>query len=105
MIAPVRSEAERTEALGRALEVRRERARLRADLRERRIRAVDVVRGSDGDPSWAALQVLWLLKAVPGFGEVRAERALHDIGISRTRRLQGLGERQRAELIALLADR
>ena len=105
MTAPVRTDAERTAALDRALEVRRERAMLRADLRERRVRAVDVVRGIDRDPSWAALPVVWLLKAVPGFGDVRAERALHDIGISRTRRLQGLGERQRAELIALLADR
>ena len=105
MIAPPRTDVERTQALQRALEVRRERAQLRADLRERRIRAVDIVRNSDSRAAWGALHVMWLLKAVPGFGDVRAERVMADIGISHSRRIQGLGERQRAELIDHLADR
>lgn len=54
---------------------------------------------------WSTMRVLWLLEAVPGIGPVRAGRIMESVGIAHSRRIQGLGERQRTALIALLEDR
>jgi ribosomal protein S13 len=43
-----------------------------------------------------------LLKAVPGVGAVKAAALLEQAGIDPDRRAAGLGERQRATLIAAL---
>ena len=105
MTAPARTADERAAALDRAQQVRRERAQLRLALHDRKVSAGDVVRDSSSNPAYGSLPVLWLLKAVPGFGDVRARRVMDRIGISVSRRLQGLGERQRTELILALEGR
>lgn len=46
------------------------------------------------------LKVLALLESLPGIGKVKARRVMEDIGISETRRVQGLGEQQRKALLA-----
>ncbi|MDG9688303.1 hypothetical protein QC334_37210 [Streptomyces sp. DH18] len=46
-------------------------------------------------------RALQLLQSLPGVGTVTARRHLVDLGISETRRIQGLGARQRARLIEL----
>ena len=53
----------------------------------------------------ASVRVSWLLESVPGIGCVRAERLMSDLRIAPSRRVQGLGERQRAALIAALGER
>ncbi len=46
----------------------------------------------------------WLLECVPGIGAVRAERIMTALQIAPSRRVQGLGERQRAALLEELAN-
>ena len=105
MSVPARSAEQRSDALAAALASRQERARLRSALKARTLTPLDVIRGSAGNPGWASLKVSWLLEAVPGIGAVRAERMMADVGIAPSRRVQGLGERQREALIAALGDR
>lgn len=102
---PSRTPEQRAAALEAALVARRERARLRADLKAGTVSAADVVRAADANPHWAALRVRWLLEGVPGIGAVRAERIMADLRIAPSRRVQGLGEHQRAGLLALLEAR
>lgn len=102
MTVPPRSADQRAEALTVALAARQERSRLRSALRAREISGVDVINGADGNPQWAGVKVSWLLECLPGIGEVRAERMLAQLGISPSRRIQGLGGRQRAALVAEL---
>lgn len=102
MPVPVRSADERDEALAAAMRARQHRARLRDDLRERRLTGPDVIAGAIENPAWAGLKVRWLLEALPGIGPVRAARLMDDIDIAPTRRLQGLGSRQREALVAAL---
>lgn len=102
---PQRSAQQRAEALAKALRTRQEKAELRAALRQRTVAAVDVVEGSAGNPVWGALRVSWLLEAVPGIGPIKAERLMTQLAIAPSRRLQGLGERQRAALLGELARR
>lgn len=105
MTLPVRTAEERADALAAAMTARKERARLRAALKSRDISAVDVIHDSSGNAVWAALRVSWLLECVPGIGEIRAEQMMTALRIAPSRRIQGLGERQRAALLAELEGR
>lgn len=98
MRVPERSTEQRVAALGRALEVRRELAALRSDLKTARRSGVEVVLGSTAESQWHSLKVLWFLKSLPGVGAIRAEALMSDLSIPATRRLGGLKERQRVAL-------
>lgn len=102
MSVPARTEEQRADALAAALASRQERARLRVALKARELTAADVVRGAADHPAWAAVKVSWLLESVPGIGAVRAARLMDSLGIAASRRVQGLGDRQRAALLAAL---
>ncbi len=105
MPAPARTPEQRAAALDRALQVRRDRAALRAAIKDGSVRAIDVVKGVPRNDQWAALPVVWLLRALPGLGEVRVARIMESMGISQSRRLQGLSDRQRSALIEELTCR
>lgn len=97
-MVPERSAEQRAAALDHALEVRRERAALRSDLKAARCSGAEVVLGSASDGRWQALKVLWLLQSLPGVGVVRAEALMAALAIPHTRRLGGLKEQQRVAL-------
>lgn len=103
MTVPVRSDAQRADALAAALAARQERSRLRAALKARDLTAADVIDGAPGNPLWGGIRVSWLLECVPGIGSVRAERIMSTLQIAPSRRVQGLGDRQRAALLVELA--
>jgi guanylate kinase len=54
------------------------------------------------DPAIARMRVLELLSALPQMGPQRAQTLMERVGISPTRRIAGLGVRQRRELLALV---
>ena len=45
------------------------------------------------------MKVLAVLECLPGLGKVKAGRPMDEIGISETRRVQGLGDQQRKKLL------
>jgi ribosomal protein S13 len=45
------------------------------------------------------MKVLAVLESLPGTGKVKARRLMDQVGISDTRRLQGLGAKQRELLL------
>lgn len=49
------------------------------------------------------MKVLAVLESLPGLGKVKARRLMEEIGISETRRLQGLGDQQRKKLFEKLS--
>jgi hypothetical protein len=102
MTAPDRSPEQRSRALEAALAARQERARLRVALKTRTLSPITVLDQADENPLWANLKVSWLLECLPGIGAVRADRILSDAQIASSRRIQGLGIRQRAALVAEL---
>jgi hypothetical protein len=102
MTTPARSPEQRSRALEAALAARQERARLRVALKSRAMSPITVLEESDENPLWANLKVCWLLECLPGIGRVRAERILAATQIAASRRIQGLGVRQRAALVAEL---
>lgn len=52
----------------------------------------------------AKTKVLSVLESLPGVGKVKARRLMDGIGISESRRLRGLGDQQRVNLLEQLSD-
>ena len=109
MALPKLTEEQRAAALKKAAEARQKRAELRARLKGGEITfmqamklAGDPASGVEGDPIIARMKVVTLLESLPGFGKAKATKLMSDLDISQTRRVQGLGARQRAELIERL---
>ncbi|KXO94296.1 integration host factor, partial [Tsukamurella tyrosinosolvens] len=57
------------------------------------------VLGRSGEPLVAKMKVSALLESLPKFGKVRVAEPMDELGIAPTRRVAGLGERQRAALL------
>ena len=53
----------------------------------------------------AKLRVCDVLEAMPAYGPVKAERLMEDLGIASSRRVRGLGVRQRSALLETFAER
>ena len=53
---------------------------------------------AERDEVVAKMKVLTVLESLPGLGKVKARRLMDEIGISESRRVQGLGAKQRMAL-------
>lgn len=82
----------------KAAAVRRERAELRAQLKAGDVSLSDLL-GRVGDDTVGKMKVLAVLESLPGVGKVKARKAMERIGISDSRRLRGLGSRQKGQLL------
>ena len=51
------------------------------------------------DATVGKLKVVSLLESLPGVGKVKARKIMDDIGIADNRRVQGLGQQQKASLL------
>jgi hypothetical protein len=100
--APVRTGEQRASALERALEVRRDRAALRVALKSGQVSGVAIVEGAAGAGAWHGVRVRWLLESLPGFGAARADSIMVRLSVPEGRRLGGLTDRQRIELLEVL---
>lgn len=88
----------RRAALAKAAEVRRERAELRTQLKAGDISLTDLLDRVEDDVV-GKMKVLAVLESLPGVGKVKARRTMEQIGISESRRVRGLGTRQRSQLL------
>ena len=59
----------------------------------------DSLQAAEGDETIGKMKVVSVLESLPGLGKVKARRLMETVGISETRRLQGLGAKQRADLL------
>lgn len=62
----------------------------------------DVLDKAAGDEIAGGTKVLAILESLPRVGKVTARRLMEELGISETRRLRGLGVKQREALLARL---
>ena len=94
---PARSADQRLQALRKANEIRIRRSQLKKDIAAGRIQIVNVLARP---PEYAETErVSALLLAVPKYGNARVSRLLTKTRVSDSKRLAGLTDRQRAELI------
>ena len=101
MALPNLSEADRKKALEKAAKARQARAELRQQIKAGKVSFAEVMKRSD-DPIVARMKVSTLLESLPGYGKAKAAKIMEELEISDSRRVQGLGARQREMLMKKL---
>lgn len=104
MALPQLTPEQRAAALQKAAEARRARAELKERLKRGGTTLAQVLIDAETDEALAKLRVSALLEALPGVGKVRAAALMEQFEIAASRRVKGLGERQRQALLAEFAD-
>lgn len=94
---------QRQAALQKAAEVRRLRAEMKARLKMGSLTFAELCKEASTDAGIGKMKVLTALESLPGLGKVKARRLMDELGISETRRLQGLGENQYKKLLERLS--
>lgn len=103
MTLPTLTPEQRAAALVKAAEVRTARAAIKAELKTGQTSFSDVLSRSD-ESVVGKLKVSALLAALPKVGKVKAAEIMTELEIAPTRRVAGLGERQRTALRERFAE-
>ncbi len=103
MALPKLSLDEKKKALKKAQEVRSKRAKIRQNLKAGKTTIREVLENINDDVI-AKMRVVYLLESLPRIGKVKTKKIMNDIGIDETRRIQGLGNRQKQALIERLGS-
>lgn len=98
MALPVLTLEDRAAALAKGVQVRRERAEVKASLKRGTTTLTDVLKDAATNDALAKIKVSALLESMPGVGKVRAGQIMTRLGIAESRRVRGLGANQRAAL-------
>jgi transposase len=96
---PVLTPEQRTAALEKAAASRRERAALKARLKQSNISLASVIAEGASNDAIAKMRVIALLESMPGVGKVKAAVVMEKVGIAHSRRIRGLGAKQISALL------
>lgn len=99
MALPKLTDEQRKEALAKAAEARKARAELKEQLKRGDIRLKEVLNKASSDEIIGKTKVSALLESLPKVGKVKAKEIMEELEIAQTRRLRGLGDRQRRALL------
>lgn len=99
MALPQLTDEQRKAALAKAAEARKVRAELKAELKRGGTTLKDVLDKAETDEIIGKTKVSAILEALPKVGKVKAREIMEELEIAQTRRLRGLGERQRRALL------
>ena len=100
MALPQLTDEQRKEALEKAAQARHERAELREKIKSGKVTLEEVL--DSDDPIANRMKVSALIESLPGYGKAKAAKIMGELGISESRRVKGLGARQREQLLAAL---
>lgn len=101
MPVPQLTPEERKQALEKAKQARARRAEVREQLKSGALTLAQVLDMRD-DPVVGRMKVSALIETLPGYGKAKAEKIMNELEIAESRRLRGLGERQRQALLERL---
>ena len=102
MPIPKLSAEDRAKALEKAKAARLKRSQIREDLKSGKISIKKVLDMKD-DPIVGRMKVSTLIETMPGYGKAKTEKVMKELQIAESRRLRGLGDRQRAALLERLS--
>lgn len=98
MAVPPLTPEQRAEALAKAAAARQRRAEIKAKLKHSGESLDAVLALGQQDLVVGKMRVAALLESMPGVGKVRAGQIMERVGIAPSRRVRGLGAKQRAAL-------
>jgi len=104
MPLPTLTDEQRKDALAKAAEARKARAELKAQLKSEKMSLQDVL-SKQTDGIVGKMKVSSVLESLPGVGKVRARKIMERLDISATRRVRGLGAKQKDALLTEFASR
>ena len=93
---------QRAAALEKARVVRAKRSEITNKLSMGMMTPAEALKKVD-DPVVGRMKVKSFINALPGYGKVKTEKLMEELGIPETRRLQGLGSKQMENLKKALA--
>ena len=96
---PSLSPEQRQAALAKAAVARRARAETKDRLKMRLLSFSELLESAESDDIVGKMKVLAALESMPRLGKVKARRLMEEIGIAESRRLRGLGDSQRRQLL------
>ena len=99
---PQLSPEQRMAALEKAAAVRTQRAEIKAGLKKGTISLPTLLERAASEGLVGKMKVSAVLENLPGYGKVKTQKVMEQIGISDTRRLAGLGSNQKSELLSLM---
>ena len=100
MALPNLTPEQRKAALEKAAQARHARAELREKVKTGKVSLKEVLDSTD--PIAERMKVSALIESLPGYGKAKAAKIMDELGISATRRVKGLGARQREQLLEAL---
>jgi hypothetical protein len=89
---------QRAAALEKAADARRARAALKVRLKTSGTTLADVLAEGETDDVIGKMKVVTVLESLPRVGKVRAQQIMEELEISPSRRVRGLGAKQREAL-------
>lgn len=101
MALPQLTPEQRADALAKAAQARKARAELKGELKSGKLSLDDILKRSDD--TVGKMKVSVVLESLPGVGKVRATKLMEELDISASRRVRGLGAKQREQLISKFA--
>ena len=101
---PSLSPQQREAALEKAAAARRVRAETKDQLKMGLVSFDELLRLAESDDLVGKMKTLTALATMQKIGKVKARRLMAEVGIAESRRLKGLGENQRDQLVAFFAS-
>lgn len=101
-LPPALTPDQRQAALQKAAAARRQRAELKEKLKMGSLSLRELLDQAARDEVVGKMKVIAVLESLPGVGKVKARRLMDEVGISESRRVQGLGDKQRKVLFEKL---
>ena len=99
MALPSLTPEQRSAALEKAAAARKARAALKVRLKSNGTKLEQVLADGDADDVVGKMKVVAVLESMPGVGKVRAQKIMERLEISPSRRVRGLGSKQREALV------
>ncbi len=98
MPLPTLTDEQRKAALAKAAEARKARAEIKQRLKAGTLTLQQMLE-QQGDEMTGKMKVSAVLEALPGVGKVRAKKIMEKLEIAPTRRIRGLGDKQKSALL------
>ena len=98
MPLPPLTPEQRAAALEKAAAARKARAEVKERLKRNGVSISEVLAAGESDDVIGKMRVSAVLESMPGVGKARAARIMERLEISPTRRVRGLGAKQRTAL-------
>ena len=102
MSIPKLSAEERKVALEKAQKIRSQRMAVRKELKAGKLSLADILADPENEV-YAKMRVKYLLESLPQVGKITTKKIMEEIGIDEARRVQGLGSRQKQQLLERLS--